>query len=244
MKLSVRWIVIAVFFISSLLLLPDSAFADNQTLNDLSWPNCNEKITSLSSSGIVGINDGLDFSHNPCLAQESLLFHSNYSLYLNTGYPGKSYGLMFKNSPKHCSSNNLNCLAYNFGYNDAVHSLMYAWSQNSHSFSWWLDVETENSWTNSYKQNREALIGMINAIHKYTFMPTIGIYSSSGQWQTVTKGWINLLPAWAATGSNSKQAATNYCSSSFNGGPTWLTQYTKYLDMNYNCLDLNVNTLR
>ena len=190
-----------------------------------------KRITSLSSSGILGVNDGLDFSHNPCLAQESLLFHNNYSIYLNTGYPGKSYALMFKDSPKHCQINNLNCLAYNFGYNDAVYSMKYAWSQDSHSFVWWLDVETENSWTSSFKQNREALIGMIAAIHKHAFMPTIGFYSYPGQWQSITNDWINLLPAWVATASDSKQMATSYCLDSFNGGHAWLTQYTRYLDI-------------
>ena len=109
---------------------------------------------------------------------------------------------------------------------------------------WQLDVETENSWTNSFKQNREALIGMITAIHKYAFMPTIGFYSNLDQWQSITSGWINLLPAWVATASGSKQVAASYCLDSFNGGPVWLTQYTRYLDSSYNCLDLNINVLR
>jgi hypothetical protein len=226
------------------LIVSKAASADSRSIVDLSWPNCETKLSGLTNSGIIGVNDGLDFSVNPCLGSETQLFHNSYGLYLNTGYPGVSYGSKFRHYPNNCKPHNYGCIAYNYGYNDVLYSIKYADSQDAHSFVWWLDVETENSWTSNYSRNREALMGMIVALKSTTFLPTIGFYSYPGQWQLITKDWHNGYPDWVATASSKENIAIKYCSDSFNGGPTWLTQYTPSLDYNYNCLPKRIHNFK
>lgn len=235
---------LGVFALTLLGLLSSTTIpASAQTINDLSWPNCNEKLTDLSFSGIIGVNNGLDLSKNPCLSSQSLLFHNSYSLYLNTGYPGLPYVQKYTSYPKKCSLQDSLCLAYDWGYNDALYSINYASSQDVHSFVWWLDVESDNSWSNNYRVNRQTLIGMINALTKNTFIPTIGFYAYPGQWQILTNSWKNNYPAWVATGSSSKLLAINYCLLSFDGGNVWLSQFTTKLDDNYVCSNKESVTL-
>ncbi|HEY1645196.1 MAG TPA: hypothetical protein VGF75_02305 [Candidatus Saccharimonadales bacterium] len=193
--------IICIFIVSllasfSLTLLTDNlAYADNPIVTDVSWANCGEKLSNLTNLGIVGVNNGLDYSKNPCLADETLAFHNQYALYLNTGYPGASFGLKFARYPNNCRPSNSLCLAYNYGYNDAVDSLKYADNQNAHGFTWWLDVETDNSWTNHYQQNREALIGMLSALKKYTFMSSFWFLFISAS--VAINNWVleKLLPS-------------------------------------------------
>lgn len=212
--------------------LPDQA---SSMVPDLSWPNCTVATAGGATSGIIGVDGGLDFHPNPCLASESKLFNS-YALYLNTGYPGPSYAEKYANSPLACSQTDYLCLAYNYGYNAALYSINYANSQSAHSFMWWLDVETSNSWVDNILQNRESLVGMVAAIKKYTLLPNIGFYSYPGQWDLITDNWQNGYPVWVATGSASLVAAVSFCSDeNFTGGSTWLSQYTPNLDQNLIC---------
>ncbi len=229
-------IILLFIFLSLILSFSSVVYADNQIISDVSWPNCKANLSNIAKIGIVGVNGGLDYSYNSCLFNEVQVFHNSYALYLNTGYPGNNYGLKYQHYPKNCRVNNYLCLAYNYGYNDALKSIKYASSQDTHSFVWWLDVETDNSWTNNYQENRASLQGMINALKKHIFMPTIGFYSYPAQWILITKNWQNHSPIWVATALTNKKEASAYCNDSFNSGFVWLTQYTTKFDFNYSCL--------
>jgi hypothetical protein len=212
-----------------------SMYPTEQVGHDVSWPNCNATPPSGTSFGIVGITGGLVFHPNPCLFQEAHWF-TNLTLYMNTGYAGKGIAKKYAAFPVHCSLSDESCLAYNFGYNAGIYAINYAASQYVHTNIWWLDVETENSWSTNTEYNRASLAGMVNAIQQNTLLPTIGFYSYPGQWDSITGSWYNGYPNWAATGSSSYQAAVSYChGQAFTGGPTWLTQYTRHLDGDYVC---------
>jgi hypothetical protein len=206
-----------------------------QTVTDVSWPNCAAVVDAGSTAGIVGVNGGLDFRPNRCLNSETKLFDS-YELYVNTGYPGTAYGKKFSDFPRSCKVTDKLCLAYNYGYNAAKYSVNYADTQLAHTFMWWLDVETSNSWTGSVAQNRAVLTGMVAGLQRYAFLPTIGFYSYPGQWSVITGNWRNGFPNWTATGTSSYQTAISFCQGqNFTGGSTWLAQYTTKLDHNYIC---------
>ncbi len=203
--------------------------------HDVSWPNCRVVPPKDKQFGIVGITGGLVFRPNPCLFEESHWFNDQ-SVYINTGYAGKDRAEMYASYPRLCDKSNETCLAYNFGYNAGVYALDYAASQYVHSNTWWLDVETENSWSTNPTYNRASLDGMIDAIRQHTLLPTIGFYSYPGQWSTITGNWHNGYPNWAATGDVTRQKAVDFCKGqAFTGGPTWLTQYTTRLDNDYVC---------
>jgi hypothetical protein len=206
-----------------------------QVIVDVSWPNCGKLPKDVFGTGIVGINGGLDFHPNPCLADESTWF-SHYSVYMNTGYPGDARGRKFINSPRRCGFSESACLAYNYGFNAARYSIKYANTQNVHANTWWLDVETENSWTNNVLVNRQFLEGAITAIRQQVLVPTVGIYSAPHQWDEIVGPWLTRQPVWLATGSTSRADAAKAChGQSFTGGPIQLTQYTPRLDENFPC---------
>jgi hypothetical protein len=220
-----------------------SYYPVNEVGHDVSWPNCQVSAPKDKTFGIVGITGGLVFRPNPCLFEEAHWFQ-NLSLYLNTGYVGKTGAEKYATSPRNCSSSDEACLAYNFGYNAAAYALNYAASQYVHTNVWWLDVETDNSWSTNTDFNRASLQGMIGAITQYTILPTIGFYSYPGQWDSITNSWKNGYPNWAATGSSDFKQAVSYCQGQdFNGGRTWLTQYTTRLDNDYACGPVRIRGL-
>ena len=213
-----------------------SAKPYSQTIVDVSWPNCKLTPDKLYDTGIIGVNGGLDFRPNPCLAKQTSWF-VHYALYINTGYPGSTGPRKFASSPKHCTNPDKLCLAYNYGFNATQYAIRYADLQNAHAGQWWLDVETDNSWTDNFLVNRASLRGALAAIKRSAlFPPTVGIYSTTGQWNAITGQWHNGLPAWLATGSLSKSVAAEACRSrAFTGGQIQLTQYTAGLDQNIAC---------
>ena len=130
-----------VTFFSSLLLgvlifgstaLAQGVYTSGTVGNDVSWPNCNAKPPVNAAFGIVGVTGGLNFSQNPCLAKQAQWF-SNLSLYTNTGYPGSYRGLDYQNYPNVCSASDLNCLAYNYGYNAGLYAINLANHANTFS---------------------------------------------------------------------------------------------------------------
>ena len=202
---------------------------------DVSWPNCSASIPK-TGFGIVGVTGGKNFSPNPCLKAEAANF-SNLSVYTNTGYPGQSYALPYQAAPKACTATDLNCLAYNYGYNAGLYALEYAQNQGVNSNTWWLDVETMNTWTSDTAQNIASLQGQIDAL-KAAGIGTIGIYSTTAQWGTITGSWKNLMPSWGATTWQSAKQAATYCKGhEFTGGPSYLMQFTpkRSLDQNVAC---------
>ena len=204
---------------------------------DVSWPktNCTVPTRYLRSWAIVGVNGGLDFTANPCLRSEVARV-SNVTLYANTGWPGLAYGKRYASAPLSCNADNPVCLAYNYGYAAGAYTVKYAASQDVHATMWWLDVETDNSWTDDQLANRAAIAGEAAAIEHYTLIGRIGIYSYPGQWDLLTANWRNGLPNWAASGSLKRTAAKAFCKNeNFTGGGTWLTQYTVRLDEDYVC---------
>ena len=207
----------------------------SSTIVDVSWPNCKVTPATDFHEGIIGVTGGLDFRSNPCLAAETTWFE-HYALYMNTGYPGPAYGRKYMSSPRLCRLSNRQCLAYNYGYAAAEYGLHAAARNGAYSDMWWLDVETDNSWTSNTAVNRAALSGAIAAIEHNTFLAQVGIYSTPAQWRAITGGWHNGLPAWLGTGLLSAAAAARQCHTvAFSGGSIWLSQYTLKLDANVAC---------
>ena len=201
---------------------------------DVSWPNCATPPVA-ADFGVVGVSGGLDFRVNNCLRSEANWF-SSPALYMNSGWPGADMTFQYKTFPEKCSVGDETCLAYNYGYHAAVFAINYANSQLTHSTNWWLDIETENSWTNNTYQNRSAILGMVDALRQNVIGVTVGVYAYPGQWATLVGNWHPGLPAWVATGSTNLVAAKAACSApSITAKPVVLAQYTTYLDQDLMC---------
>jgi hypothetical protein len=225
---------ILLFIIFGLLVKPHSSGYSSQ-VTDVSWPNCKMRPSTTYDTGIIGVTNGLDFKSNPCLAKQTTWYLS-YDLYENTGYPGRQYALKYAAYPLKCGLSDYSCLAYNYGYNASLYALNYARISYAHTLTWWLDVETDNSWTRNAEINRANIEGAINGILDNSFLASIGIYSAPSQWNHLTNSWKNHYPEWLGTGSQQLSAVRLLCEDrSFTGGPIWLTQYTTKLDYDYEC---------
>jgi hypothetical protein len=236
-KIKIQFILLLV---ASIFLATSSTSAQGQYSKgsigvDVSYPNCNAFIPKVAF-GIVGVNYGKPFSQNPCLKQQAGKFN-NLSFYVNSAYPGQPFGMRYQNTPTYCSELDFNCLAYNYGYNAAKYSYEHVVSLGLNTATtWWIDVETMNSWIDDTKQNRQSIQGMIDYL-KLKGVKTVGIYSTTFQWNLITASWQNGLPGWGATTWRTPKQASTYCKNhEFTGGPSYLMQYlSKSLDYNVAC---------
>lgn len=189
---------------------------------DVSYPNCTAKIPAVNF-GIVGVNNGIVYSHNSCAASESQKF-SDLSLYINTGLNASQSSTYYKQAQIGCNGD-VYCAAYNYGYNAAKDAISYATSQGLSSTKWWLDVETMNTWNKDVLQNQKSLQGAYDALAA-NGAATIGVYSTTAQWQTISGGWQNNWPSWGATTWTTASQAKSYCTGhQFTGGPSLLMQF-------------------
>ena len=199
-----------------------SIYPSGNTGVDISYPNCTAKIPSVSF-GIVGVTNGLVYGHNSCLTSEASHF-TNISLYMNTGLNASKSSTYYTQAQVGCNDD-VNCAAYNYGYNAAKDAFSYANSQGDTSATWWLDVETANTWTKDIVQNQKSLQGAYDALIA-NGVTTVGVYSTTAQWQALTGSWQNNWPSWGATTWTTATQAQGYCTGhQFTGGPSLLMQY-------------------
>lgn len=202
--------------------LASSVYATGSTGVDVSYPNCSASIPAVSF-GIVGVTNGIVYGHNSCAAAEASHF-TDLSLYVNTGLNASSTSSYYTQAQVGCNGD-VYCAAYNYGYNAARDALSYASSQALSSSKWWLDVETSNTWNQDSVQNQKSLQGEFDALSA-SGATTVGVYSTSAQWQSITGSWQNNWPSWGATTWTSAKQAQTYCTGhQFTGGPSLLMQY-------------------
>lgn len=215
-------ITLAVLAISVQSVSASTVYATGSTGVDISYPNCSAAIPKVTF-GIVGVNNGIVYGHNGCLAAESKNF-TDLSLYINTGLNASASSTYYNQAKVGCNGDSY-CAAYNYGLNAAKDAIGYANSQGVTSNKVWLDVETMNTWNKDVQQNRKSIQGAYDALIA-NGATTVGVYSTSAQWQSITGGWINNWPSWGATTWTTASQAQGYCTGhQFTGGPSLLMQY-------------------
>jgi hypothetical protein len=246
---------------------------------DVGYPQCGRSLPTNATFGIVGVNNGIVFSANPCLgtgngpselawAQQA----GNHApaFYANTGNPGPAYSSHWptgQTTPQVCAAsqpNSTSC-SYDYGWNAAKDSFATAVRAETQvnamttadatgaaaAATWWLDVETSNSWqtlesaygpTLASKQNdTSALAGAVAALQS-SGVARVGFYSTSYQWGVITGGsavtgsQFASNPNWLA-GYTSQTSASRGCTSpGFTGGRVELTQWVaNSLDHDWRC---------
>ena len=198
------------------------AFALGRYGNDISWPQCGGAFPTKAGFGIVGVNGGVPFSSNPCLAAEWQWAVANKgapSYYMNIANPGSS-------DPA------------GYGASAAAYALSYAASQTGASSAathgWWIDVETANSWSSNQAQNAAVIQGALTYLKKNTSR-SVGVYSTGYQWGVITGGVHLGAPVWAA-GASSASSAPSMCGTGFTGKPVKVVQYPAgAYDGDYRC---------
>jgi hypothetical protein len=214
---------------------------------DISYPSCSATVPADADFGIVGVSGGRVYTDNSCAQAEAAHF-SNVSIYLNTGLVTTgnyfSQAMQYGNCGKDRS-----CGAYWYGYLAGVHAYDYAVSQGlAGSATWWLDVETTNSWNSKTTLNNQSILGEHQAIADSTPATAtspravIGVYARPGQWSKITGGGLksHAWPVWYATGLQNQTSTqlAGYCTQSFTSAPVSIVQWigSGYLnDRDYGC---------
>ena len=206
---------------------------------DISFPQCGQAYPSPPVGfAIVGVNDGQAFTDNPCLASEAAWAGPKLSLYINLNAPPAGSTAGQTGPAGTCVGNDTGCIAYNYGFNAAVHAFSYATTSGiSNAAVWWLDVETANTWDTSLHNNAETIQGALDALGSEGVLA--GIYSTSYQWGLIAGRYAPAKPIWVATGSD-VSVGVQFCDPihGFGGGTTWLTQFGAMgvpFDQDYAC---------
>ena len=208
---------------------------------DISWPQCNGPYPVSPAFGIVGVNKGIVFSPNPCLASEvTWAGGTSVALYANTGNPGPALSTHWptgQTSPAVCSATATDsaACAYDYGYNAATDSYADAASAfaalglagTPAGSAWWLDVETSNSWRSDVTLNIAALSGAADYLGNVAHVASLGFYSTSYQWGVITGGTtiFSAHPSWVAGAADAAGAAAICTDPGFTGGSVALVQY-------------------
>ena len=190
---------------------------------DVSYPNCNDVASMSARFGVVGVTGGVPYTRNPCLAAEASRF-TTLHLYANAAWNARSPKVQ-ATTPRHCAAGDLVCRAYNYGYRAGLDALVAASAAGARSAVWWLDVEAANPWSTVVAQNRASLQGEYDALRSHG-VATVGVYSTTAQWNGLTASWLNGWPSWGATVLTSLPLVRTYCTGHrFTGGQTWMIQY-------------------
>ncbi|MCA1554639.1 MAG: hypothetical protein LC737_09705 [Chloroflexi bacterium] len=215
---------------------------------DISFPQCVRGFPSESFGyGIVGVTHGKAFTYNGCLRDEFAWAQNGTSappsLYMNLNFPVSKAPARGSAGPKgNCESADLECIAYNYGYNAAQDAFSYAARQSVSAQTWWLDVETMNTWSPDTDVNDVVIQAALDFFGERGIV--VGVYSTRLQWNIIAgSAFVPVLPHgarlpnWIATGANSS-SAPRFCSprNAFGGGVVWLVQYVNGdFDNNYAC---------
>ena len=181
--------------------------------------------------GIVAVTNGRPFTRNGCVAAELGGARGPAAVYMNTGYSPAyathiSAGCEARSSV--VSGTSLQRQAYAIGCSEA--ELARAWlytATGRRVRTWWLDVETANSWSaTNLVLNRSVLRGAVDYLKARGAV--LGLYSTSRQWGEVTGGWSapGVDANWVA-GAGSPAEAAQMCAASITGAPVWLVQYLR-----------------
>ena len=236
--------------------------------HDVSTPQCGRTLPEIGAFGVVGVNGGRAFTENPCFAAEHAWAKRRPAasgVYLNTGNPAPRSDFYWPASgsrdPALCRDNTSTrdpgC-AYDYGWHAAAKALAVAdrVDPGLRSRSWWLDVETANSWNGDGIANTADLQGALDLLRSKG-VTRVGLYSTAYQWRTITGGYtassaatyrtawrpvftpryrLESAPLWIATAGD-LAGAKAACSTSFTGAAAQMVQFVdgSGLDANYVC---------
>jgi hypothetical protein len=231
---------------------------------DVSFPQCSSILPKSPAFAIVGVNGGLAYSGNSCLASEyawaqtsTSTTYPKASFYANTGDPGpvkSTHWPSSQSSPSPCDGTWSTGCSYDYGWNAAADSfaraVAVAGADSARAAYWWLDVETGNSWAQASDSSSWAALNTKDVQGAAAYLASqgvaqIGFYSTGYQWNQITGLTAATSPSYFSTsyvdwvpGATSSSGAQARCSSaySFTGARVQLTQYiANDLDVDYRC---------
>lgn len=208
---------------------------------DISWPQCGMAYPAKPAGfGVVGVNGGRPLTRNNCFVEQyrwAAQAEPAPAVYINLESPrGTSWHTIIGGAGV-CAPADAACQAYNYGYNSARDAVAFAASKGVNPSRWWLDVETDNRWSEDTGLNRRVVQGAIDYLASKGF--TVGAYSTPFQWELITgEGYRPGIASWAAGARNLREAQSRCTDAyAFAGGPVQLVQWVEKYDRNWACPD-------
>jgi hypothetical protein len=222
---------------------------------DVSWPQCNDELPASVGYAIVGVNRGRTYSENDCLAAQLEWAGEDADVYLNTGNPGPHHSRYWPSGtsgPVTCDrrEDDSHECAYLYGWNAAADGyarvlaahVALGWADADADRvrtegTWWLDVETANSWRGDRSLNVSTLHGAVDFLESMD-VEEVGFYSTPLLWWRVTHGTDDFTnyPAWHAGGRTRSGAEDRCDDDAFTGGELRMVQWVEDgLDRNVRC---------
>lgn len=241
---------------------------------DVSFPQCGKRLPRDHYFGIVGVNGGTAASYNSCLTEQLVWASSakagsnqpKVQLYVNTANPAQesiydwaSWPTTSPNGTPYgdCSGEKTNdkACSWQYGWNRSVETESYFLAKAQEAglsslgtgeYTWWLDVETMNSWQSGSQEALERNVAALEGFAAYyqSKSANVGLYSTEFQWNEITGDFVsndsNLvgLDNWRPSGASLNNAIANCDAEPLtSGGVVSLTQYVrKNLDHNHSCI--------
>ena len=222
---------------------------------DVSWPQCDDELPASFAYAVVGVNRGRTYSENDCLVEQLEWAGRDADVYLNTANPGPHHSMFWPvgtSVPVTCDRRDEDSheCAYVYGWNAAADGyarvlaahVALGWADADADRvqtegTWWLDVETANSWRIDRKLNVTALHGAVDFLESME-VEEVGFYSTPLLWWRVTGGTDEFAhyPAWHAGGRTRTGAEDGCEGDAFTGGELRMVQWVEGgLDRNVTC---------
>ena len=226
---------------------------------DVSYPQCGNEPPARGEIAVVGVNAGTGTTTNPCLGEQldwgdALAMDGTRHLadvYVNTANPGHlgdwwpgadlaRNGQPVANPLGSCAGAEDAACAYVYGYSVALEDL---WSRGVTApaeRTWWLDVETMNSWSWNRAANLAVLEGMAAAVRGTG--AEVGVYSTPRQWHLIVGGATPTsalagAPVWIAGGATRAGALASCAADPLTpGGRIRMAQWVEHgIDHDISC---------
>ena len=197
---------------------------------DISQYQCADIPPGRFGIAVVQVSGGIfDGAPNPCYTAEAAWAGPNMEAYIymnGVPFPAPAAALA---GPLGVCHGDAPCIGFNFGWNMAQRWVAYSKSVGVHPRKWWLDVEKDSGWTDQ-GTNRLVIQGAVYALQ--TDHLSVGIYSTSTQWNAITGGMtlprVELWVPGAGSLTGAGYTATQFCSDpsqAFAGGRIKYVQY-------------------
>lgn len=199
---------------------------------DVSYPQCDVALPTRGDIAVVGVNAGTGTTTNPCLAEQLAWGDAaapdgtprRADVYVNTANPGHlgdwwpsadltRSGVPVMNPEGRCAGAEDAACAYVYGFSIATDDVQARGVTAASDRTWWLDVETMNSWSWNRQANLSAVEGMAAAIRGAG--GDVGVYSALRQWDLIVGDAtpsvpLAGMPSWIA-GATTRAGALANC---------------------------------
>lgn len=200
---------------------------------DISFPQCPDRVPSGAFGfAIIGVNNGRAMTQNPCMPAQIAWARqgsADASVYINSNSPPEAF------RTSQCPPTDGVCRAFEYGRESAAYAIAYVNRHAPDITRYWLDVETQNTWSSNTQENAAVLRGMIAALTGAG--KSVGIYSNSRQFAIIAGSYAPGLDNWIPRPEAKHDTVAEFCRTTqpFGGGRVVMIQMWYTFDENYAC---------